>query len=656
VWYSKEVRGIKREMKRIERKWRKRKSQELKDKFHCLKIRWQDGIKKARMMYYRNLVLEWKSDPKKLWSLINGPMLHRSPDNGNVLINSPAENLRKSNEFCQFFTSKIQVIVSSIEEESACLEMKNPFLHDVYAPSTSLSKFEMVSLRGLHRVILTLPKKTCCLDVIRTDVMLKCMDAIDGALVQVVNSCIAHGIPELYKQTVITPVLKNAKMDKKALESFRPVSSLPFIAKIVEKLIAVQLTRHFESNTLMDNRQSAYRVNDSTEMALLRIHNDILMAIDKKMVTVLVQIDMSAAFDSIKHDILIKRLSNMGVVDDSLEWLKNYLHQRMQFVKIGTATSAPMALKYGIPQGSILGPLLFNIYVTPMGRLIRQHGIEYMVYADDTQLMLSFPPSDHVKALAQMEGCLKDLRNWLLLNNLKLNNAKTEVIVFGTDQQLSKLPRITINVGGTAINSVKSVRNLGMYLDEHMKMERHVSEICKSANYHLMLLGRTRRFVTDDVAKIMAHSFILAKVDYGNSLLTGVHAKHLKRLQRIINTAAKIVLRKPRLEPSAPLLKNLEWLSVADRIKIKLLAITFKSIKGIAPPYLCNLVSLSPPGTGLRSADRGQLVVRRASTANGQRAFENVAPGLWNAIPDDIKNLTDVGAFMTRLKKHLCDV
>ena len=206
------------------------------------------------------------------------------------------------------------------------------------------------------------------------------------------------------------------------MKNYRPVSNLSFLSKILEKVVASRLNSHINSSHISNHYQSAYRKLHSTETALLKIHNDILSSMDDGKVTALTLLDLSAAFDTIDHTILLRRLDDwFGVGGKALDWFKSYLTGRSQRIKLGNCLSSKSDLSFGVPQGSVLGPLLFTLYTTPLSSLISGYSIPHHLYADDSQLYISFSSSDSAVALNGLQLCLASVQSWMSTNKLKLN-------------------------------------------------------------------------------------------------------------------------------------------------------------------------------------------------------------------------------------------
>ena len=279
-----------------------------------------------------------------------------------------------------------------------------------------------------------------------------------------------------------------------------------------------QLVNHCNENAPLPVSQSAYRQFHSTETALLKVQNDILINMDNEEVTLLVMLDMSAAFDTIDHNILIDILKNdFGVVDSALQWFRSYLANRKQQVVIDRCKSSEFMVATGVPQGSCLGPVLFLLYVSGLSEIISKHLPCHHAFADDTQLYLSFKPqnlSHQESAGKAMEDCIDELRNWMTAHRLFIQSSKTEFIIIGSRQQLSKVSIDKLRVGEVLISPVGAVRDLESWLDTHMSMNLHISKICRKAFRSLYHIKRIKKYLTDDATKILVHAFITSHLDY----------------------------------------------------------------------------------------------------------------------------------------------
>ena len=282
-----------------------------------------------------------------------------------------------------------------------------------------------------------------------------------------------------------------------------------------------------EFNDLFDTFQSAYRSAHSCDAAMVHIHDDINKALDCGKHIILVLLDISDAFDNVDHDILIDKIHVIGVV---VSWVESYLSARTQVIRIGEATSQPIHLGCGVPQGSVLGPLLFNIYCHDLGSVIVKHGVHYHVYADDTQLYVEVPLDQPERATDSLSCCIKDVKEWMTLNKLTLNCSKIEVIAITTATTRDLRP-IVVHVDTEALCPKPYVRDIGIVLDDTMIMDWYVSHTCRLAYHHLRSIAKVRNSLTMTACKTIVLSLVISRLDFGNATLYGISETLLHRLQ-----------------------------------------------------------------------------------------------------------------------------
>ena len=273
-------------------------------------------------------------------------------------------------------------------------------------------------------------------------------------------------------------------------------------------------------------------------MCCLRVQND-LRAVDTHGRAMLVLLDLSAAFDTIDHQRLLHTLeSSFGSKGKVLDWFQSYLTCRTQTVQIKKSTSEPHELKYGVPQGSVLGPILFTIYTTPLGQLIRRHGLTFHLYADDSQLYLAFKPSEPssiVNNISRLEKCVDDIRAWM---KLKLNDDKTELLVIASPPSTSQWLHCSIKVGDEYISlSAEPPKNLGVIFYSTCSLKDHDSNVCSSINFNLYSIGKIRKYLDRPTVEKLVNATITSRMDYCNSLMFGVHKELISQLQKRQNHA-----------------------------------------------------------------------------------------------------------------------
>ena len=359
---------------------------------------------------------------------------------------------------------------------------------------------------------------------------------------------------------------------------------------------------------------------------------------------------------TVNHRILSNRLKEIGLSGIVLRWFESYLCHRSQEVCIHDAHSASVSIDFSVPQGSVLGPQLFNIYTLPIQYIVQRHSVSYHMYADDLQLYFTCRPvqTEIDENVQKLENCIADIRNWMIESHLKLNDAKTEFILLGNRIQLSKVHISHVQVGSARVTSVHQAKNLGVLFDSAMSLESHVSNCVKLANCNLRNIRTIRQYLSPQSTQQLVHAFVTSHLDNCNSLLFRLPANQVNRLQKVQNTAARLVTKSRRSSRITPILKSLHWLPVQQRVIYKILLLTYRAQNNLAPDYISSLLLTHSSGrSGLRSSNNVRLKEIRTKRSWGDRAFSSAAPFLWNRLPLSIQTANTLSTFKAALKTHL---
>ena len=624
--------------------------------FEDISDTYNHALNAAKDDYFNSKVRDAKGDSQSLFKITN-KLMGRTCERQLPVHTSKAE---LAESFSDYFEDKIIKIRSGLESSKANIQPFSPAMEAEIEPpyqGTPLTEFRPATLEEVTTIISKSKSKSCSLDPIPTTVLKDCIAEVAPAILDVINSSISSStVPSYFKHALVTPLLKKNGLDSDIFKNYRPVSNLPYMSKLLEKVIAARLDEHMEENQLNDPMQSAYKKFHSTETALLRVQNDIAVALENGSGAVLIMLDLSSAFDTIDHSILLQRLQNhYGITGDALRFLESYLIGRTQSVVIEGTESGKRILKTGVPQGSGLGPKKYVAYSKPVGKIILFHKLQYKIYADDGQIYIvlspGFNPHDVVSSL---EACVCDINKWMTRNMLKLNDEKTELIYFQSKFIHNPIPTPPLNIGGNIIQPVSCVKNLGCYLDSKLTMETQVNSVVKSCSYYIHMIGKIRRHLDDESCKTIINSIVTSRLDYCNSMLLGCPDYLIKRLQKVQNMSARVISRTRKYDHISGVIESLHWLPVEDRITYKILTIVFKALHGLAPSYLTELLSPHKTARFVRSCDEDLLFQPRHHVATyADMSFHIGAPRKWNKLPHHLRVATDFNTFKAQLKTHL---
>ena len=593
--------------------------------------------------YWKSVIDSERSAPAKLWRTINN-ILGRSrvTCSGGIT----------ADEFQKFFNEKVANIRMTTDNSAP------PVYSSLQANGAQFSDFNQVTVDEVINSIRHLPDKFSAADPIPTSLLKQFADVFAPFLTVLFNRSLAAGhVPRRFKDAFLTPIGKKPGLDPTNTSSFRPISNLSVLSKLLERLVASQMVCYLKQFDLLPPLQSGFREGHSTETAILKVLTDLRMAIDRGDFGILVLLDLSAAFDTVDHNILLQRLEKtFGIGTTVLRWFQSYLHERHQHVRCGGEQSSISVVSCGVPQGSVLGPLLFILYTADLCGIIERHGFQSHLYADDTQIYNSCRPRDVNQLTDRLVVCLDDVFNWMRSNRLQPNPDKTEILWCSSSKRVHSLPIDPIRCGGAFVIPTRSARNLGVYFDSALSMRDHVSRTVSRCFGALRQLRSVRQQIPLPVFQSLVTPLILSRLDYGNVALIGSSQDQLRRLQAVQNSAARLVFNLRRRDHISDALLSLHWLKVRERIDHKLLTMTYRVLHGSAPTYLdvFHRVANHAGRQRLRSAQSNKLLVPRTKlVTTGQRSFPVAGAKAWNCLPRDIASIESLFVFRKRLKTHL---
>ena len=482
-------------------------------------------------------------------------------------------------------------------------------------------------------------------DGIPMHIFKKNIEILAPVLSNVCNKSLQQGVfPEIHKKGVIIPIYKNK--DKYEISNYRPICLLNAISKILEKLVANRIMAHLERNNLLSNSQYAYRKGMGTDLATTKFVSDVIHNFDRNQYSLSVFLDLTKAFDCVNHRILATKLKYFGINNLAYKWLVDYLHNRKQYVKYNGVVSKDSNINIGVPRGSILGPILFLIYIDDLNRA--GHAGDLILFADDGNYYES--SEDYFRLINSVDHNLSLITQWFLANQLSINIIKSEAMLFSRKLIYFPLPPVTLN--GSPIPYNFTYKFLGLHLDFKLKWKNHLHHIGAKLSSVCGILYRTRNMITKDIAKTIYYSIAYSYLNYCNIVWSSCHPSHLQSLINIQKKLIRLVMKRNRWSPSAPLFRELKALTLLDINKVNTLVFVYKSL---------NNVIRSPIDFQYRIINEynlrnnQSLVIPLHHTKQTELFVHVRGSRLWNEIPIELRLKPNVNSFKFNLKKYYLD-
>ena len=477
------------------------------------------------------------------------------------------------------------------------------------------------------------PKKAAGLDRIPQKLVKDSAVIITPFLNHIFNISLSEGkFPDDWKKARVSPIFKSGSRDE--CDNYRPISILSSISKIFEKIVFDQLSQYLTTNEILTDYQSGFRKGYSTCSSSLRTTNDWLVNMDKGLINGVVFLDLKKAFDTVDHDILIKKLEFYGIKNHALRWFISYLSNRKQVCKVGMSMSNSESVIAGVPQGSNLGPLLFLLYVNDLPNCLGSS--VPALFADDTNLTASGASASEIQDILEIE--LNKVHTWLLANKLTLNVKKTEYILIGSRQRLSQVSADPIlSMGSEGIKRVSSTKTLGVVVDECITWSDHVDKVAKKAAKGIGMLRRSKHLFDRDTLKTIYNAFVLPHFDYCALVWNNCSKTLQNKLQKLQNKAGRIITGDCYKTASDTVRSKLSWDTLEATREKQLQTCMNQIMKGNSTDYLRELFTIHANQTyGLRSNNR-VLHLPKPKTNALKRSFSYKGAAAWNNIEENKK-------------------
>lgn len=525
-------------------------------------------------------------------------------------------------------------------------------------PNCVCFSFSPVSTCEIKKIILSISSKAVGTDSIGRALLIPILDVLLYPITHIINFSLSTGsFPTLWKDSFIIPIPK--KPSPSDFSHLRPISILPFISKVLERTIHRQFTDYLNKNSLFDRFQSGFRSSHSTSTALIKITDDVRLAMDRRELTLIALLDFSNAFNCVDHDILLAILSSLNISQVTSQWFDSYLRGRRQRIRVDDQFSNWCSLTAGLPQGGVLSPLLFSVFINTITYVIRFSS--YHLYADDLQLYRHFSFNEIDNAISEMNRDLECISLKSEMLGLLVNPSKTQVIIIGTKQlvgrlSLDSMPTLVLN--NTPVPYSVQVKNLGLHMSNDLSWNHHVSEVCRRVYGSMHTLKRSQNFIPRSAKITLVNALLLPLIDYADISYPDLTEELLDKLDRLQNMCIRYVFGLRKYDHVSQFRNKLQWLNIRLRRSFHLLTSLYNILYDpLAPPYLNDRFEFlcDSHSRSLRSSANNQLKIPSHSSSKYSSSFSVSAARQWNKLPLTIRQSPTLNSFKLKLFRHYLD-
>ena len=647
-WLNTEILNLLRQKEASMKKYHISKSENDKLIFRDLRNRCTAALRTAKINYYKELLSDAASNPKAIWTVLNSITgKQKISDHQQLNINVDGILLTDPQKvacaFNDFFINSVHNLTVNFNPP---LPLECPNSNDGFSFT-----FRLVTQQHMYDVINSL-NKTNSLDIygLNAKFVLDHLDTFLPVLYHLINLCFETSLfPTQWKLAKIIPILKTD--DPTSLSNYRPISILPIMSKILEKLMASQLLEYLETNNFLSEHQFGFRSERSTTTASLYFTEHIRHALDLSQITGAIFIDFKKAFDTVNHQLLLNKLQSFNLDLSAIKMLSSYLSGRNQSVCIGKSKSPQTPCSIGVPQGSILGPLLFILYINDLPSVCQS--TQVIMYADDTVVFVS--GRDLTSVNNKLTSDLTCLNHWLFENHLTLNIKKTECMYFHSMQKkVDPAVHQSIKINNEPLAIVTSYKYLGVTLDSHLTYKEHVSKLVKQIKQRLFVFQKIRPFLTLSLAKLYLNAVVLSKISYCLPIWGLTTTEIVKPIKQLYNRAHKICVDLPLRSHQCIALERACALSFENYHLFTLLKLYYQIENNLTPKIISSLLPRFPLERRItRSIVNQENPVPKFNNNYGSQSFFYFGAVNWNVVPLVLRDTSSVVAFKRHYKDFL---
>lgn len=521
-------------------------------------------------------------------------------------------------------------------------------------PNDTSFFFSQITDSDVERGIIDVNSDAVGSDGISRKMVIPIIDLLIPIIKSIFNFSISSGsFPTAWKEAQVTPLPK--KLNPSCFSDYRPISILPFLSKVFERILNRQFSLFLSRKNLFNPFQSGFRTGHSTTTALVKIAEDIRLGMDNQCVTVLTLLDFSNAFNDVDHELLLHTFQSLNVSPEVIDWFQSYLCNRRQRIRVDDSFSDWCTIKSGVPQGGVLSPLLFSIFI---GSITSRITSPYHMYADDLQVYTQAKLVDLPKAIALLNNDLHSIVQWSKSHGLRVNPSKTQAIIIGSHKLISRidwsnLPSIMLD--GTRIKYSDTVKDLGVIFDKYLSWAPQVSEVSRKVFASIGSLRRLKNFLPIPTKITLAQSLLLPILDYADTCYINLSEELLNKLERIQNLCIRFIFGLRKYDHVSEFREILKWPPIRLRRNTHILCLLYTVLFNPAsPPYLKERFEFigNTHNYTLRSDENLVLKIPSHKTSFYSKSFSVEAVRLWNSLPHHIRRAQSIQTFKRLVKAH----
>ena len=601
-------------------------------------------IRLSRKMYYSQKIESNKSNTNSLWQIIKDLIGTKTKDTSNTFINEGKEITdpeQISNIFNSYFVNIGPNLASKIDDTQDDFKkyLGQPFHESLVLRPTSNQEI-------LNIVQSLKSSASTGYDGISVNLLKKIIHFIAEPVLYIFNLSITSGAcPDSLKIAKVIPIFK--KEDSSLVSNYRPISLLPAISKILEKILHARLYDFVTQYNLIDPNQYGFRKFHSTDFAIIQLYDTIIEALSKKEHCVGVFKDLSKAFDTINHLIMTNKLENYGVHGTALSWFEDYLTNRKQYVSFQSKNSQQLNIRCGVPQGSILGPLLFILYINDIVR--SSPNLKFILFADDTNILYSHKNMDVLTTTINSE--LDKVQLWFKCNKLSLNISKTNFMYFRNVHT----PPVNCNlkINDVPLTEKLSTKFLGVTIDANLNWHEHVHSITKSISKNIGILYKLKKLLSTKSLFLLYNALILPFLNYCNIVWGNCSQTEINSLFLLQKKAMRICSQSNYLDHTNPIFQNQKLLKVEDIHTYQTSIFMYKDTTNLLPRSFQSFFTLNTNIHSYPTRRSADFHLNNPKTLLAHKSIRHHGPDIWNSLPDTVKSRTSLHSFKASAKKYV---